>query len=79
VLLELLARGVGRNREPVDQLAVQLHDQLDLLVGQQLRIGLRPGLLPDPIARDALVDLGAQVRGEREHQRPRGGDREADV
>ena len=46
---------------------------------QQRRVGLRPGLLPHPLAGHPLVDLGAEVRREGEHERSRRGQREADV
>ena len=59
VLLQLLARGAGRHHQPVDQLAVQLHDQLDLVGGQQRGVGLRPGLLPHALAGHPLVDLAS--------------------
>ena len=48
-------------------------------VAQQRRVGLGPRLLPHAPAGHQLVDLGAEVRGEREDQRAGGGDREAQL
>ena len=71
------SRGVGACLDPVAQLAVDLDDQGHRVAGQQRRIGLRPGLLPDPLAFQPLPDLGAQVGGEGKDQRGGGGGGEA--
>ena len=42
-LLELLPRGAPRRGHAVDQLAVQLHDELELVARQQRRVGLGQG------------------------------------
>ena len=67
--LELLARGRRGRLHAVAELAVDLHHQLDGVALQQRRVGVRPRLLPDPRAGQQLVDLGPEVRREREDQR----------
>src|SRR5689334_11081864 len=58
---QLLLRRVRCDLDPVAELAVDLHDQHVGLALEQGCIGLRPGLLPDPLALEPLIDLGAEV------------------
>ena len=67
--LELLARRAGGGGDAVTNLAVDHADQLERVGHEHGGIGRRPRLLPDPTAGDQLVDLGAEVRREREQQR----------
>ena len=75
---QLVLRSVGGSLDAIAQLAVDLDDERHGLAAEQGRVGLGPGLLPDPAALQALPDLGAQVRREGEDQRGRGRRREAD-
>ena len=49
-LQQLVLGGVGRRLDPVAQLAVDLDDEGEGVGCQQRRVGLGPGLLPDPLA-----------------------------
>ena len=72
---------LGRARvglDPVPELAVHLNHQHEGVPLEQLLVGLRPGLLPDPLPGQPLVDLRAQMGREGEEQRGRGRGREAD-
>src|SRR3954447_17872874 len=75
---QLRLGGVGRDLEPVAELAVDLHDQHVGVALEQCRVGFRPGLLPDPLALQPLIDLRAEVGGEREEQGGGGGCAETD-
>src|SRR5512132_1268178 len=68
-LQEPLFRRVAVHLDPIAELAVHLHDEHVGLPLQQIRIRLGPWLLPDQLTGQPLVDLGAEVRGEREEQR----------
>ena len=61
----------------VADLAVDLADEHERVGLQQRRVGRRPGLLPDALAGEPLVDVRATVRREGEDQRAGGGDGEA--
>ena len=64
-----LLGGAARRRDAVADLAVDLADELERVGASMRRVGVRPRLLPHAPAGQLLVDLGAEVRREREHQR----------
>ena len=76
-LLELLLARAGTRAHAVAQLAVDLTDQLVDIALEQSFVGLWPGLLPHTRAGEMLVNLGAEVGREREHERAGAREREA--
>ena len=62
---ELLLRQVGRNLEAVAHLSVHLDDELERVLLEHGRIGLRPGLQPQPLVSEPLPQLLRDVRGVR--------------
>src|SRR5204863_8501617 len=69
---EFLLGGVHRRLDAGAQLAVHLDDEGEGVALEQGRVRPRPRHLPYPSALDGLVDLGAEVRGEREQERAGG-------
>src|ERR1035441_5585700 len=76
-LPQLVGAGVDRSLHAIAQLSVDLADQLVDLALQQLLIGARPVSLPYALAGQAVEDVRADVRSEREQQR--GGRREREA
>src|SRR5262245_43977369 len=69
--------GTHRRLDARPEPPVDLDHQRERVALEQRGVGLRPRLLPDTAAVDRLEYLGGEVRGEREDQRRRGGDGEA--
>src|SRR5215207_9021060 len=76
-LHELPVREAGGDLDLIAPATVDLDDQAEPVALEQRPIGPGPGLLPDPLTAQGLVDLGAEVRSEGEDQRGGGRRRKA--